>query len=82
MYDYLFSEVSNNAQPTSYRKALQRYAVSRLLSIFNTSQQKPYYPVVLKQLKMLQTRFKAASGQPHFAALADLIERDLAIVHN
>lgn len=82
VYDYLFSEVSNNAQPSSYRKALQRYAVSRLLSIFNTSQQKPYYPVVLKQLKMLQTRFKAASGQPHFAALADLIERDLAIVHN
>lgn len=82
VYDYLFSEVSNNAQPSSYRKALQRYAVSRLLSIFNTSQQKPYYPVVLKQLKMLQTRFKAASGQPHFAALGDLIERDLAIVHN
>lgn len=82
VYDYLFSEVSNNAQPSSYRKALQRYAVSRLLSIFNTSQQKPYYPVVLKQLKMLQTRFKAASGQSHFAALADLIERDLAIVHN
>lgn len=82
VYDYLFSEVSNNAQPSSYRKALQRYAVSRLLSIFNTSQQKPYYPVVLKQLKMLQTRFKTASGQPHFAALADLIERDLAIVHN
>ena len=82
VYDYLFSEVSNNAQPSSYRKALQRYAVSRLLSIFNTSQQKPYYPVVMKQLKMLQTRFKAASGQPHFAALADLIERDLAIVHN
>lgn len=82
VYDYLFSEVSNNAQPSSYRKALQRYAVSRLLSIFNTSQQKPYYPVVLKRLKMLQTRFKAASGQPHFAALADLIERDLAIVHN
>lgn len=82
VYDYLFSEVSNNAQPSSYRKALQRYAVSRLLSIFNTSQQKPYYPVVLKQLKMLQTRFKAASGQPHFVALADLIERDLAIVHN
>lgn len=82
VYDYLFSEVSNNAQPSSYRKALQRYAVSRLLSIFNTSQQKPYYPVVLKQLKMLQTRFKAASGQPHFAALADLIERDLAIVPN
>lgn len=82
VYDYLFSEVSNNAQPSSYRKALQRYAVSRLLSIFNTSQQKTYYPVVLKQLKMLQTRFKAASGQPHFAALADLIERDLAIVHN
>lgn len=82
VYDYLFSEVSNNAQPSSYRKALQRYAVSRLLSIFNMSQQKPYYPVVLKQLKMLQTRFKAASGQPHFAALADLIERDLAIVHN
>lgn len=82
VYDYLFSEVSNNAQPSSYRKVLQRYAVSRLLSIFNTSQQKPYYPVVLKQLKMLQTRFKAASGQPHFAALADLIERDLAIVHN
>lgn len=82
VYDYLFSEVSNNAHPSSYRKALQRYAVSRLLSIFNTSQQKPYYPVVLKQLKMLQTRFKAASGQPHFAALADLIERDLAIEHN
>lgn len=82
VYDYLFSEVSNNAHPSSYRKALQRYAVSRLLSIFNTSQQKPYYPVVLKQFKMLQTRFKAASGQPHFAALADLIERDLAIEHN
>lgn len=79
VYGYLFSEVSNEANPSSYRKALQRYAVSKLLSLFKSGQQKPYYPVVLKQLKALQTKFKLASNQPHFAALADLIQRDLAI---
>lgn len=80
IYAYLFSEVGNYSHPSSYRKALQRNAVTTLLNLFRAGKQKPYYPVIFKQLKALQVRLKSASEHPHFAALSDMIERDLAIV--
>jgi len=79
MVKALFSEAQTGAKPSPYRQALQREAVSRLISYFSSNRDTAAYAVVLSQLKKLQTQLHAASGIAHFAALADVIDRALVI---
>lgn len=75
----LFSEARTGSKPSEYRCALQRTVATALIDRFKNGKGAAYYPVVLEQLLHLQRQCHAASSQPHFAALADLIDRALAI---
>ena len=75
----IFAEAVNKTNPSSYRKAIQRTAISRLIEAFRQTHQSSIYPIVYKELVHLQKVCKSASSNPHFAALADVIDRALVI---
>ncbi len=75
----LFSEASSGSKPTLYRMQLQKTAVNSLVSYFTGAKGGKARATVLAQLKRLQRMCKAASAQPHFAALADTIDRALVV---
>lgn len=66
-------------QPSPYRQALQRKAVVGLIEYFKAEKDREPWPVVLQQLRWLRSRCQALQGQAHYAALADMIDRALAI---
>lgn len=75
----IFSEATSAQKPTAYRMELQKSAVSALVSYFKTNKSGKAYATVLQQLRRLQRVCNAASAQPHFAALADTIDRALVV---
>lgn len=80
--DYLSAvirSVFGGASLTPYRRNLQREAVADLIEYFNTRKEGRAFPVVLQQLRLLQRQFHAAGEQPHFAALADKVDRALVV---
>lgn len=75
----LFKEARTGAEPSAYRKALQRKAVEELIGYFNNYKGTEASGVVLQQLQLLQRQCHAAKQQAHFLALADLIDRALTV---
>lgn len=75
----IFKEATTRTTPSAYRKTIQREVVNQLISHFKGGNQYDYYPIVLQQLRRLQRLCHTASSDPHFAALADQIDRALVI---
>ena len=75
----LFAEAKSGTKPSVYRSEMQRVAVQSLIVYFQQQKRGKAYPEVLAQLRLLQRQCNATDSQPHFAALADLINRALAI---
>lgn len=75
---YIFRNVQS-ASCSSYDKALQRQAVESLIGYLETESDKASYGLVLQELKKLQRRCHAASGNAHCLGLADMIDRALVI---
>ena len=63
----------------SYSQALQRTVVEELISYFKSKPNRPATGVVLQQLRSLQHLCNARQANPHFAALADMIDRALVV---
>lgn len=68
---------SAGARPSAYTQAQQCKVVDSLLDTFNRRDKN--YSVVLQQLQNIQRQCKRLAAQPHYAALADIIERSLTI---
>ena len=66
-------------QTSPYRQALQRKAVVGLIEYFEAEKDRDPWPVVLQQLRWLRSRCQTLQGQAHYAALADMIDRALAV---
>ena len=66
-------------RPTVWQQALQREAVTRMIFIFKNNSASPVRPVLLQQLKRLGTKLHASAANPHYASLADLIDRALVV---
>lgn len=77
--DDLFAEARSRRLPSEYRQTLQRVAVNQLVNYFNSRKDGQAFPAVLQQLRRLQTQLHAAAAVPHFAALADKIDRALVV---
>lgn len=75
----LFAEAKSGVRPSVYRGEMQRVAVQSLIAYFQQQKRGKAYPEVLAQLRNLQRQCRAAAAQPHFAALADQIDRVLVI---
>lgn len=75
----IFTEAASAQKPSAYRMELQKSAVTALVSYFKTNKSGKAYATVLQQLRRLQRLCNAASAQPHFAALADTIDRALVV---
>ena len=75
----LFAEAKSGTKPSVYRSEMQRVAVQSLIVYYQQQKRGKAYPEVLAQLRLLQRQCNATDSQPHFAALADLINRALAI---
>ena len=75
----LFSELTSGTKPSAYRRALQSKAVNVLVEYYQSNRGNEAASIVLSQLKQLQRQAHAASSQPHYAALADIIDRALVI---
>ena len=65
--------------PTVWQQALQREAVTRMIFIFKNNSASPVRPVLLQQLKRLSSKLHASAANPHYASLADLIDRALVV---
>lgn len=63
----------------SYSQALQRTVVEELISYFKSKPNRPATGVVLQQLRSLQHLCNARQANPHFAVLADMIDRALVV---
>ena len=79
LVDNLFTEARTQQKPSSYRAALQRTAVEGLTNYYASNRNSEQTAIVLYQLRKLQRLFHAAQSQPHFAALADVVDRALVV---
>lgn len=75
----LFTEATTGQTPADYRKELQKSAVNALVSYFSSNKGGKAYATVLQQLRRIQRMCHTASALPHFAALADTIDRALVV---
>lgn len=72
----MFKEADLRKTPDSYRSALQRVAVRKLIAYSKATSDNAE---VLYMLKKLQKKFHGLSNIPHFAALADQLDRALIV---
>lgn len=75
----LFVEARTGKTLSSYRAALQRQVVVDLTNYYTNNRGDEVSAEVLTQLRALQRICRAAQAKPHYAALADIIDRALAI---
>lgn len=75
----VFHEATTGKKVSSYRAAIQREVVSCLTNYYKADQNSEVASVVLSQLRYLQRVCRAAQGDAHYAMLATVIDRALAV---
>ena len=75
----VFVETRTGKLPSAYRQNLQRETVSLLLTYFTSRKEGQSFPIVLQQLRRVRQSLRSVEAMPHYAALADRIDRALVV---
>lgn len=75
----VFVETRTGKLPSAYRQNLQRETVSLLLTYFTSRKEGQSFPIVLQQLHRIRQSLRSVEAMPHYAALADKIDRALVV---